>query len=79
MLAAVIAVVPVLSGCKGDPQTSQDRSGADSSAYVMNIGGYDISKEEYNYYFQNEKFMLDQGDNTFWDTATEEQKQSTET
>ncbi len=74
MLAAVIAVVPVLSGCKGDPQTSQDRSGADSSAYVMNIGGYDISKEEYNYYFQNEKFMLDQGDNTFWDTATEEQK-----
>lgn len=74
MLAAVIAALPVLSGCKGDSQISQDGGGTDSSAYVMNIGGYDISKEEYNYYFLNEKYMLDQGDDTFWDTATDEQK-----
>ncbi len=74
MLAAVIAVVPVLSGCKGDSQSSQNVSSPEPSANVMNIGGYDISAEEYNYYFLTEKYNLDNGDNTFWDTATEEQK-----
>ena len=54
VLAAVIVAVPVLSGCSKEEEPQE--IGADVN--VMNIGGYDVTKEEYDYYFLNEKYSL---------------------
>ncbi len=34
---------------------------------LMNIGGYDVSEDEYKYYFAYAKSYIDNGDNTYWD------------
>lgn len=71
VMMASLAVMPVLAGCQKAESPGGD--GGNETA-VLNIGGYDVTSEEYNYYFLNEKFNLDLGDDSFWDTATEEQK-----
>lgn len=71
VMAAALAAAVALTGCNN---SSEAPGGADDAA-VLNIDGHDISREEYNYYFLNEKLRLDGGDDAFWSTATEEQKQ----
>lgn len=41
---------------------------------VMNIGGFDVSEDEYKYYFAYAKSFIDNGDKTYWDNDTNSSK-----
>ena len=69
---AALAALTVISALAGCSKGGQESGSKDSN--VLNIGGYDVSAEEYNYYFLNEKYNMDGGDDSFWASATDEQK-----
>ena len=57
---AALAALTVISALAGCSKGGQESGSKDSN--VLNIGGYDVSAEEYNYYFLNEKYNMDGGD-----------------
>ena len=69
---AVLAALTVISSTAGCTRDGQNPDGKDAS--ILNVGGNEISAEEYNYYFLNEKYNMDGGDDSFWDSATDAQK-----
>lgn len=62
--AAVLAAAAICiaaAGCSSDVKSDE---------IVMHVGDYDVTSEFYNYYFLNEKYSNDGGDNSYWtDTA----------
>ena len=58
------------------PETEENSFGEDvrtlefedlSDGVFMNIGGFDVSVDEYKYYFAFAKFNMDKGDNSYWE------------
>ena len=55
----------------GSEELTYDDLGDD---IVMNIGGFDVSEDEYKYYFGYAKSFIDNGDQTYWDDDTDSSK-----